>query len=275
MIDSGSLTVTGVDTTPDMRQAMVFFDSLSETARTALEERRAPDPGGGERADSSQAHAEALVHGGPRRRERRPRSKSCCAASTMTTTSNGLLLLDKPQGVTSHDAVDHVRRVLSERRVGHAGTLDPMATGLLVHRRRRLRPGSCASPRARPSATKASSRSACERTRSTPTARCSSAATCPHSALDAVNERATAMLGHPATDAADGLCDQGEGEAAARAGARRGRGRTRTSHHPHRRVPAGAAHRGRPGPSPSRVRPAPTCASCSATSPNASAPLAT
>jgi ribosome-binding factor A len=36
----GLLTVTGVDTTPDMRQAMVFFDSLSETARTALEERR-------------------------------------------------------------------------------------------------------------------------------------------------------------------------------------------------------------------------------------------
>lgn len=48
------------------------------------------------------------------------------------TTSNGLLLLDKPQGVTSHDAVDHVRRVLNERKVGHAGTLDPMATGLLV-----------------------------------------------------------------------------------------------------------------------------------------------
>ncbi len=48
------------------------------------------------------------------------------------TTSNGLLLLDKPVGVTSHDAVDHVRRVLNERRVGHAGTLDPMATGLLV-----------------------------------------------------------------------------------------------------------------------------------------------
>src|SRR5580692_2339961 len=50
----------------------------------------------------------------------------------MTTTSNGLLLLDKPQGATSHDAVDQVRRVLNERRVGHAGTLDPMATGLLV-----------------------------------------------------------------------------------------------------------------------------------------------
>jgi tRNA pseudouridine55 synthase len=48
------------------------------------------------------------------------------------TTNNGLLLLDKPRGVTSHDAVDQVRRVLNERRVGHAGTLDPMATGLLV-----------------------------------------------------------------------------------------------------------------------------------------------
>ena len=49
----------------------------------------------------------------------------------MTTTS-GLLLLDKPGGVTSHDVVARVRRVLGEHRVGHAGTLDPMATGLLV-----------------------------------------------------------------------------------------------------------------------------------------------
>ncbi|MGC2485381.1 MAG: tRNA pseudouridine(55) synthase TruB [Acidimicrobiales bacterium] len=48
------------------------------------------------------------------------------------TTNNGLLLIDKPRGVTSHDVVAHVRRVLSEQRVGHAGTLDPMATGLLI-----------------------------------------------------------------------------------------------------------------------------------------------
>ena len=47
-------------------------------------------------------------------------------------TNNGLLLIDKPQGVTSHDVVGHVRRVLNEQRVGHAGTLDPMATGLLI-----------------------------------------------------------------------------------------------------------------------------------------------
>ena len=48
------------------------------------------------------------------------------------TTSNGLLLVDKPQGLTSHDVVARVRRILREKKVGHAGTLDPMATGLLV-----------------------------------------------------------------------------------------------------------------------------------------------
>ncbi|MHB1210103.1 MAG: tRNA pseudouridine(55) synthase TruB [Acidimicrobiales bacterium] len=48
------------------------------------------------------------------------------------TTSNGLVLVDKPQGLTSHDIVARVRKILNERRVGHAGTLDPMATGLLV-----------------------------------------------------------------------------------------------------------------------------------------------
>jgi tRNA pseudouridine55 synthase len=44
----------------------------------------------------------------------------------------GFLLVDKPQGVTSHDVVDVVRRGLGTRKVGHAGTLDPMATGLLL-----------------------------------------------------------------------------------------------------------------------------------------------
>jgi len=45
---------------------------------------------------------------------------------------DGLLLIDKPTGITSHDAVAKVRRALATRKVGHAGTLDPMATGLLV-----------------------------------------------------------------------------------------------------------------------------------------------
>ena len=44
----------------------------------------------------------------------------------------GLLLIDKPTGVTSHDCVSMVRRALGTRKVGHAGTLDPMATGLLL-----------------------------------------------------------------------------------------------------------------------------------------------
>lgn len=44
----------------------------------------------------------------------------------------GLLLIDKPPGITSHDVVDEVRRALGVRKVGHAGTLDPMATGLML-----------------------------------------------------------------------------------------------------------------------------------------------
>lgn len=44
----------------------------------------------------------------------------------------GLVLIDKPEGWTSHDVVARIRRVAGTRRVGHAGTLDPMATGLLV-----------------------------------------------------------------------------------------------------------------------------------------------
>ena len=44
----------------------------------------------------------------------------------------GLLLIDKPAGMTSHDVVHRVRRATGERRVGHAGTLDPSATGVLI-----------------------------------------------------------------------------------------------------------------------------------------------
>jgi tRNA pseudouridine55 synthase len=44
---------------------------------------------------------------------------------------NGVLIIDKPAGMTSHDVVERVRRLLGERSVGHLGTLDPMATGLL------------------------------------------------------------------------------------------------------------------------------------------------
>ena len=46
--------------------------------------------------------------------------------------TSGILLVDKPGGMTSHDVVARTRRVFGTRKVGHAGTLDPMATGLLV-----------------------------------------------------------------------------------------------------------------------------------------------
>ncbi len=45
---------------------------------------------------------------------------------------DGILIIDKPAGLTSHDVVNRVRRVTKIRQVGHAGTLDPMATGVLV-----------------------------------------------------------------------------------------------------------------------------------------------
>lgn len=45
---------------------------------------------------------------------------------------DGILIIDKPAGLTSHDVVARARRILSERRVGHTGTLDPFATGVLV-----------------------------------------------------------------------------------------------------------------------------------------------
>ncbi|MGA2340293.1 MAG: tRNA pseudouridine(55) synthase TruB [Terracidiphilus sp.] len=46
---------------------------------------------------------------------------------------NGLLVIDKPSGMTSHDVVDRLRRITGEQSIGHLGTLDPMATGVLPH----------------------------------------------------------------------------------------------------------------------------------------------
>jgi tRNA pseudouridine55 synthase len=73
--------------------------------------RSAPDRG----AKPSGRHG-----GGPPRNERRPAAP------------DGLIIVDKPAGWTSHDVVARLRRLAGTRRVGHAGTLDPMATGVLV-----------------------------------------------------------------------------------------------------------------------------------------------
>ena len=51
---------------------------------------------------------------------------------TIKDNPTGILLVDKPQGITSHDVVAKMRRVFQIKKIGHAGTLDPMATGLLL-----------------------------------------------------------------------------------------------------------------------------------------------
>lgn len=51
---------------------------------------------------------------------------------TSIPSTSGLLNIDKPKGITSHDVVNRVRKLAGQRRVGHAGTLDPMATGVLL-----------------------------------------------------------------------------------------------------------------------------------------------
>ncbi|MFC4856325.1 tRNA pseudouridine(55) synthase TruB [Actinophytocola glycyrrhizae] len=57
---------------------------------------------------------------------------SPAAAKQRVTVPPGLVVVDKPDGMTSHDVVAKVRRIMGTRKVGHAGTLDPMATGVLV-----------------------------------------------------------------------------------------------------------------------------------------------
>ncbi|HWL65138.1 MAG TPA: tRNA pseudouridine(55) synthase TruB, partial [Actinomycetota bacterium] len=46
--------------------------------------------------------------------------------------TDGVLVVDKPAGITSHDVVDRIRKLFKTKRVGHAGTLDPEATGVLI-----------------------------------------------------------------------------------------------------------------------------------------------
>ena len=50
----------------------------------------------------------------------------------MSESMPNFILIDKPAGITSHDVVDRLRKITGEQRIGHAGTLDPFATGLLI-----------------------------------------------------------------------------------------------------------------------------------------------
>jgi len=61
-----------------------------------------------------------------------PEAKERWVAPRREVPLSGILVVDKPPGMTSHDVVDAVRRIAGQRKVGHAGTLDPMATGVLL-----------------------------------------------------------------------------------------------------------------------------------------------
>src|ERR671938_1640768 len=61
-----------------------------------------------------------------------PSSKSQIGNRKSKILMDGVLIIDKPAGLTSHDVVARVRRITGTRRVGHTGTLDPFATGVLV-----------------------------------------------------------------------------------------------------------------------------------------------
>ncbi|MCL2631687.1 MAG: tRNA pseudouridine(55) synthase TruB [Coriobacteriia bacterium] len=77
----------------------------------------------GERGASSEREASS-ERGAVAKRGKKPKRGA--------TTLNGILLVDKPAGMTSHDVVNQVRELSAEGRVGHCGTLDPAATGLLI-----------------------------------------------------------------------------------------------------------------------------------------------
>src|SRR5262249_9047620 len=60
-----------------------------------------------------------------------PQITNCQITKSPNPTMNGVLIIDKPRGLTSHDVVSRIRRIFEQRAVGHLGTLDPIATGVL------------------------------------------------------------------------------------------------------------------------------------------------
>ena len=166
------VSITGIDVDPELNRAIVFFDSLDgedgdEAILEALGEHRIrlqssiakqirakktpildfrPDLviRSAERIDAIlRSDRDRLERRGGRRAgfrhptartspARRDRARSHLMARRRPATTHGLAIVDKPAGVTSHDVVGMLRRRFGERQVGHGGTLDPDATGVLV-----------------------------------------------------------------------------------------------------------------------------------------------
>ena len=146
------VAITAVEVEPDLRHAVVWFDSLlgeAKRRRGARGARRCPgrDPGRDRPAGAREAHAELTfrpdtgVRTGERIDEilrelpptrRRRADDRRRPATTQPPMPDGFAVVDKQPGWTSHDVVARARKVLGERRVGHSGTLDPDATGVLL-----------------------------------------------------------------------------------------------------------------------------------------------
>ena len=159
------VSITGIDVDPELNRAIVFFDSLEgEDGDAAILEalgdhrirlqssiakqiRAKKTPildfrpdlviRSAERIDAilrsdrdrSNARNRAIAESGP---PRHGRARSRPMARRRPASTHGLAIVDKPAGVTSHDVVGMLRRRFGERQVGHGGTLDPDATGVLV-----------------------------------------------------------------------------------------------------------------------------------------------
>ena len=147
------VTITAIDVDNELNRAIVYFDSLAGEDGDADDRRgarRAPAPAsrrrstarsGPRRRRSSQFRPDEVIRSAERiddilRADRRPRRRRRALSRWLRParppTVHGLAVVDKPAGVTSHDVVGMLRRRFGERRVGHAGTLDPDATGVLV-----------------------------------------------------------------------------------------------------------------------------------------------
>ena len=131
--------------------------AAGHAARAVADLRARRDPRGGPSPRRGAGAGQGLRRrgrGGSRRARRTParptptrsraRPTTSWTSSTRTTRTMtpgpGLVVVDKPGGMTSHDVVARVRRLAGTRKVGHAGTLDPMATGVLVLGRRARHP---------------------------------------------------------------------------------------------------------------------------------------
>lgn len=117
------------------RISMHMTDALPNRTSTMLASAAATSSASGSTVSASSAStsvASGSVASGSTSSTSAIPSTTIAADNVPVMPSSGLLIVDKPQGVTSHDVVAAARSALHTKKVGHAGTLDPMATGLLV-----------------------------------------------------------------------------------------------------------------------------------------------